>query len=74
MRGGGDVLGKNQYGFENFIFYNIIKHQNLLKMAIMEVNDILNSDPNLQSARGKRLIDLLYLFEKEKAVDLISAG
>ena len=74
MRGGGDVLGKNQYGFENFIFYNIINHQNLLKMAIMEVNGILNADPNLQSDRGKKLIDLLYLFEKEKAVDLISAG
>ena len=74
MRGGGDVLGKHQYGFESFIFYNIIKHQSLLKIAIIEVNSILNSDPNLQSDRGKRLIELLYLFKKEKAVDLISAG
>lgn len=74
MRGGGDVLGKHQYGFESFIFYNIIKHQSLLKIAIIEVNSILNSDPNLQSDRGERLIELLYLFKKEKAVDLISAG
>ncbi len=74
MRGGGEVLGKNQYGFENFVFFNIIHHKKLLHMAISEVNDILNLDPNLKTDRGKRLIELLYLFEKEKAVDLISAG
>ena len=34
----------------------------------------LNNDPNLASDRGKKLIDLLYLFEKNKAIDFISAG
>ena len=34
----------------------------------------LNNDPNLTSNRGKKLIELLYLFEKNKAIDFISAG
>ena len=74
MRGGGEILGKNQYGYEDFIFFDISIHQDLLKMATLEATDILNNDPNLASDRGKKLIDLLYLFEKNKAIDFISAG
>ena len=74
MRGGGEILGKNQYGYEDFIFFDISIHQDLLKMATFEATDILNNDPNLASDRGKKLIDLLYLFEKNKAIDFISAG
>ena len=74
MRGGGEILGKNQYGFENFRFFDISRHQKLLKMATAEAYEILNSDPCLESARGKSLIELLYLFEKNKAIDFISAG
>ena len=74
MRGGGEILGKNQYGYEDFIFFDISIHQDLLKMATLEATDILNKDPNLASDRGKKLIDLLYLFEKNKAIDFISAG
>ena len=43
-------------------------------MATLEANEILNNDPNLESDRGKKLIELLYLFEKNKAIDFISAG
>jgi len=74
MRGGGEILGKNQYGYEDFIFFNISIHQDLLKMAALEATEILNNDPNLVSDRGKKLIELLYLFEKNKAIDFISAG
>ena len=74
MRGGGEILGKNQYGYEDFIFFDISTHQDLLKMATLEATEILNNDPNLASDRGKKLLDLLYLFEKNKAIDFISAG
>ena len=74
MRGGGEILGKNQYGYEDFVFFDISIHQDLLKMATHEAIDILNNDPNLASDRGKRLIELLYLFEKNKAINFISAG
>ena len=43
-------------------------------MAKLEATQILNNDPNLVSDRGKKLIELLYLFEKNKAIDFISAG
>ena len=74
MRGGGEILGKNQYGFENFIFFNMSVHKYLLEMASHEANQILYEDPNLTGPRGKALIDLLYLFGRDKAIDLISAG
>ena len=74
MRGGGEILGKNQYGYEDFIFFDISTHQDLLKMATIEASEILNNDPNLASDRGTKLIELLYLFEKNKAIDFISAG
>ena len=54
--------------------FNISHHKSLLKMATIESNNILKSDPSLATVRGNALIDLLYLFEKEKAIDLISAG
>ncbi len=74
MRGGGEILGKNQYGFENFIFFDISIHKFLIDMASKEAEKIINEDPCLEKKRGKALIELLYLFKKDKAVDLISAG
>ena len=65
MRGGGEILGKNQYGYEDFIFFDISNHQELLN-GYIRATEILNNDPNLASDRGKKLIDLLYLFEKIK--------
>ena len=74
IRGGGEILGKKQYGFESFIFFDIVKHKDLLILSIAEAKEILKEDPKLISNRGKLLIDLLYLFEKDKAINLISAG
>ena len=74
MRGGGEILGKNQYGHETFHFFYFHDNKDLLDMAINEAKEIIKIDPKLNSKRGKNLINLLYLHEKEKAVDLISAG
>lgn len=74
MRGGGDILEKKQYGYKNFIFFDIFIHKDLVSLAIKEAKTILKEDPLLKNERGKRLISLLLLFSKNKAVDLISAG
>ena len=74
MRGGGEVLGKKQYGFEMFLFFDLMIHKNLIDIAINEAKNILIVDPEFQTKRGKALIELLYLFEKNKAINLISAG
>ena len=74
MRGGGEALGKKQYGFEMFLFFDLITHKNLINIAIKEAKEILKVDPKLQTERGRALIELLYLFEKNKAINLISAG
>ena len=57
-----------------FVFFDLITHKNLINIAIQEAKDILKVDPKLQNERGKALFDLLYLFEKNKAINLISAG
>jgi ATP-dependent DNA helicase RecG len=74
LRGGGEVLGIKQYGYQNFVFFDIYKHKVLINIAIIEANNILKNDPSLSSNRGKKLVNLLYLFGKSEAVDLISAG
>ncbi|MDA9655151.1 helicase-related protein, partial [Pelagibacteraceae bacterium] len=74
MRGGGEALGKKQYGFEIFLFFDLITHKKLINVAVNEAKEILEVDPKLQTERGRALIELLYLFEKNKAINLISAG
>ena len=74
MRGGGEVLGVKQYGYENFIFFDIIHHNSLVKIANKEANYILDKDPTLVTPRGTLLRDLLFIFKKDRVLDLISAG
>ncbi len=74
MRGGGDELGKKQYGFEEFKFFDILYHKNLIELSIKEANEIISLDPHLSSSRGLDLINLLYIHKKDKAINLISAG
>ena len=74
LRGGGDIQEKKQYGYQNFLFFNLYEHKALVDIAISEARNILKKDPHLKTERGKRIINLLYIFEKNKAIDLISAG
>jgi len=74
MRGGGEALGKKQYGFEEFKFFDILYHKNLIELSIKEANEIISLDPHLSSSRGLDLINLLYIHKKDKAINLISAG
>jgi ATP-dependent DNA helicase RecG len=74
LRGEGDVLGTRQSGLPGFRIARIETHGALLTAARDDANLILSRDPNLASERGKTLLHLLFLFERDEAVRLIRAG
>lgn len=74
LRGGGEVLGTRQSGFTQFRLADMSCHQNLLAKARDDVQNILKTDPKLESPRGQALKILLYLFEQDEAVKTYLAG
>jgi len=74
LRGGGEVLGTRQSGLPVFTFADLGEHKDLITMARDDVKLILHRDPELTSERGKALRQLLYLFEQEQGVKLLSGG
>jgi ATP-dependent DNA helicase RecG len=74
LRGEGDVLGTRQSGLPGFHIARIETHGALLSAARDDANLILSRDAMLASERGKALLHLLYLFERDEAVRLIRAG
>ncbi|MEM6414085.1 MAG: ATP-dependent DNA helicase RecG [Pseudomonadota bacterium] len=74
LRGAGDLLGAAQSGLPQFQVADASAHSELLKAARDDAALILETDPNLSSSRGKALLTLLYLFRRDDAVKLLSAG
>jgi ATP-dependent DNA helicase RecG len=74
LRGAGEMLGTRQAGLPVFRLADIVEHADLLAAARDDAALILVSDPYLKSGRGEALRSLLYLFERDDAVRLISAG
>jgi ATP-dependent DNA helicase RecG len=74
LRGQGDVLGVRQSGVPGFRVARIEAHAALLPAARDDAALILACDPKLQSSRGQALRQLLYLFARDEAIGLISAG
>jgi ATP-dependent DNA helicase RecG len=74
LRGEGDVLGTRQSGMPGFHLARMEFHSQLLGPARDDAALILARDPKLTSPRGQALRHLLYLFEKDEAVRLLSAG
>ena len=68
MRGGGEILGTKQSGFNAFKLADLSVHKNLLLTAARDAQLIMETDPELSSPRGKALRILLYLFERDDAV------
>jgi len=67
LRGGGEILGTKQSGFEEFKVANLEFHKNLLLTAHKDAEMILNIDSELKTLRGQALRILLYLFEQDAA-------
>jgi ATP-dependent DNA helicase RecG len=74
LRGEGDVLGTRQSGMPQFKVARIDVHGHLLSTARDDAALVLKRDPDLTSARGQALRQLLYLFERDAAIRLLRAG
>ncbi|MDG1274396.1 MAG: ATP-dependent DNA helicase RecG [Alphaproteobacteria bacterium] len=74
LRGSGEVLGVKQSGLPQFKIADLTFHSDLLELARNDAQVILNKDPNLTSKRGLALKTLLYLFERDSAVQYLKSG
>jgi ATP-dependent DNA helicase RecG len=74
LRGAGEVLGTRQSGLPSFRLADLPRDADLLAAAKDDASLILARDPDLVSSRGEALRHLLYLFERDEAVRLLSAG
>jgi ATP-dependent DNA helicase RecG len=74
LRGAGEMLGTQQAGLPLFRIADLNVHGDLLAAARDDAALILARDPELRAPRGEALRTLLYLFERDAAVKLLSAG
>ena len=74
LRGAGEMLGTQQSGLPEFQLADLAVHGELLAAARDDAALILNKDAQLQTPRGEALRHLLYLFERDEAIRLLSAG
>ncbi len=74
LRGGGDILGVKQSGLPAFRLADLSVHGELLAAARDDARLIIEKDPDLKSERGKALTTLLYLFERDQAIQYLQSG
>ncbi|MDE0810576.1 MAG: ATP-dependent DNA helicase RecG [Alphaproteobacteria bacterium] len=74
LRGSGEVLGTRQSGLPAFRVADLSMHGDLLEIARDDARLILDKDPDLKSERGQALRVLLYLFERDAAVQFLKSG
>ena len=74
LRGAGEMLGTQQSGLAEFRIADLSVHGELLQAARDDAHLILIKDPTLKTPRGEALRNLLYLFERDAAIKLLSSG
>jgi ATP-dependent DNA helicase RecG len=74
LRGEGDVLGTRQSGLPGYRIARSDVHAQLITQARDEALRVIRDDPKLTGPRGDALRCLLYLFERDEAIPLLSAG
>ena len=74
LRGGGEVLGTRQSGLPVLRLADLASHEVLIAVAHDDSRLILDRDPDLTSPRGEALRLLLYLFQRDEAVQYLRAG
>lgn len=74
LRGAGEVLGTRQSGLPEFRVADLAAHGDLLAAARDDARLILERDPKLATPRGEALRVLLYLFERDAAIQYLQSG
>ena len=74
LRGAGDILGTRQSGEMVFRLAVLPAHAELLEAARDDARLIIDKDPDLKSERGHALRTLLYLFERDQAIQNLRSG
>jgi ATP-dependent DNA helicase RecG len=74
LRGAGEVLGTRQSGLPRLRLADLAAHSELIAIAHDDARQVLERDPHLETARGKALRILLYLFRRDEAVQYLRAG
>ena len=74
LRGAGEILGTRQSGAPEFKIANLSNHAELILTARDDSKLILEKDPELKTERGINLRVLLYLFERNTAVQFLRSG
>ena len=69
LRGPGDILGTRQSGLPEMLFADLINDKDLLEISRNDANHLLSIDPKLETERGQNIRTLLYLFERDKALN-----
>src|SRR5690606_32670538 len=67
LRGAGELLGTRQSGLPEFRLADLAVHGDLLQAARDDAALAIELDGDLESARGRALRVLLYLFERDAA-------
>ena len=74
LRGAGEVLGTRQSGLPTLRLADLAAHAELVATAHDDARLVLDHDPQLETARGRALRTLLYLFRRDEAVQYLRAG
>ena len=74
LRGGGDALGLVQSGEALFHLADLATDGELLAAAHDDARLIMERDAKLEGARGQALRTLLYLMERDQAVQYLQSG
>jgi len=74
QRGAGELLGTRQSGLPQMRLAVLERDHELLAAAHDDARLILETDPELSTARGEALRVLLYLFERDAAIRYLRSG
>jgi ATP-dependent DNA helicase RecG len=74
LRGSGDILGTKQSGLPSFRLADLTAHAELLATARDDARLIIDKDTDLNGPRGDALRHLLYLFERDQAIQYLRSG
>jgi ATP-dependent DNA helicase RecG len=74
LRGAGEILGTRQSGLPSLRLADLAVHAELVAIAHADARHVLERDPQLETARGRALRSLLYLFRRDEAVQYLRAG